>query len=315
MIVTAVRMGRLGDLVMTLPALRWLAEHTTLQVLTAPLYVGWLQDALPARVTANASELEAADAVLDLHGVAASRRALRTVPRRPGAQLIRTPKESVRRRLLLTPLPVAPRWTWPERHLLAVAELASRCGLPAPPSTGTPRLVSDVEPLPGRLGVVPGAAWATKRWPHAGALAAQWGARTGGEAIIFASAEEDALAEAVIRTSGGAARRWPEDTEDDPLRGLIRGLASCAVVVAGDTGPLHLAGALRRPLVGLYGPTPRTAGFAVWPQATLLGGADCSPCSLHGSDRCPRSHHRCLADLDVAGVLAACLEQTERRAA
>ncbi len=319
-VVTAVRLGRLGDLVMTLPALRWLTDRVALQVLTSPVYVPWLARAVPgARVASAPRELDPADAILDLHRVPASRRVLRRVPRVRGAVRAHTDKESLRRRLLLTPLPgPLPRRSWPERHLQALSDLAHRLGLPTPPSTALPRLPAEGTPRPQLLGLVPGAAWATKRWPtaHFGELAARWHARTGGTSLVFASAREDGLADEVIAASDGSATRWPEGGPEggDPLVALSAGLGSCAGVVAGDTGPLHLAGALRRPLVGLFGPTPRAAGFAVWTeQATYLGGADCSPCSMHGMDRCPRADLLCLADLLPGTVLAALLAVTGRR--
>ena len=42
---------------------------------------------------------------------------------------------------------------------------------------------------------------------------------------------------------------------DAPME-RIRGASPCAVVVSGDTGPLHLARAVGTPAVGLFGPVP-----------------------------------------------------------
>ena len=60
----------------------------------------------------------------------------------------------------------------------------------------------------------------------------------------------DAVAEAVAAASGGVA--IPVHCNMAELTSLLR---RASVVVAGDTGPLHLAAALGRPVVGLYGPT------------------------------------------------------------
>jgi ADP-heptose:LPS heptosyltransferase len=56
-------------------------------------------------------------------------------------------------------------------------------------------------------------------------------------------------------------------------------LAGAAVVVAGDTGPLHLAAALGAPTVGIYGPTdPVNTGPCGTRTAVVRLGLSCSPC-------------------------------------
>ncbi len=96
----------------------------------------------------------------------------------------------------------------------------------------------------------PGAGRADKRWPAerfrdlGGRLAAEAGARV----LVVWGPEERALAEAVA--GGRLALAPPTD-----LDALIAVLRRASVVVAGDTGPLHVAAALGVPCVGLYGPT------------------------------------------------------------
>ncbi len=61
---------------------------------------------------------------------------------------------------------------------------------------------------------------------------------------------EEALADAIVEGAGGAAT--PLTCSLAQLIALTRRIALC---IAGDTGPLHLACALGRPVVGIYGPT------------------------------------------------------------
>ena len=67
--------------------------------------------------------------------------------------------------------------------------------------------------------------------------------------LVNAGPGEEPLAEAIIEATGGAARR------SLLLAQLIALTRRVALVIAGDTGPLHLACALGRPVVGIYGPT------------------------------------------------------------
>lgn len=97
----------------------------------------------------------------------------------------------------------------------------------------------------------PGAGWGAKRWPierYAGVARAL--AHRGFRVLLNAGPGEEALAEAIRELSGGAAR--PLNASVAQLIAITRRVA---LVIAGDTGPLHLACALGRPVVGIYGPT------------------------------------------------------------
>lgn len=76
-----------------------------------------------------------------------------------------------------------------------------------------------------------------------------------------------------------------------------------AVVVSTDSGPRHMAVALDRPVVTLYGPTdPKwttTYNRTELPVAIPLA---CRPCYR---SPCPLKHHRCMHDISVDQVLAA----------
>jgi heptosyltransferase-1 len=105
--------------------------------------------------------------------------------------------------------------------------------------------------------ISPGAGWGAKRWPaeRYGAVARDL-QRQGCTVLVNAGPEEKAIAVEVVRASGGVARA-PEFT----LERLIALTRRVCLVIAGDTGPLHLACALGKPVVGIYGPTdPRRNG-------------------------------------------------------
>lgn len=96
----------------------------------------------------------------------------------------------------------------------------------------------------------PGAGWGAKRWPpERYALVARALAERGYQVYINASAEERELGEAVVAASGTARLVVCSIGE------LISLMRRASLFVGGDTGPLHLAAALLRPCVGIYGPT------------------------------------------------------------
>jgi len=146
----------------------------------------------------------------------------------------------------------------------------------------------------------PGAAWPNKRWPadRFGALAAELHAQTGLRSLITWGPSEQALAETVVSASGGTAALAPPTAIAD-LAVIMR---DAALVVSGDTGPLHIAAAMGTPLVGLYGPT--------WPERNGPWNPDDEVISRAGGCVC---HHKrqclrgapCINEIAVSEVLAA----------
>jgi heptosyltransferase-1 len=99
--------------------------------------------------------------------------------------------------------------------------------------------------------IAPGAGWGAKRWPPARYAAVAKGlAERGFRVLVNTGPGEEALAGEIVEGCGGAAAGLSASLEQ--LIALTRRIALC---VGGDTGPLHLACALERPVVGIYGPT------------------------------------------------------------
>jgi lipopolysaccharide heptosyltransferase I len=99
--------------------------------------------------------------------------------------------------------------------------------------------------------VNPGAGWGAKRWPvERFAAVARGLIGRGFRVLVNAGPGEESMADVIVKEASGAA--IPLSTSLEQLIALTRRIALC---VAGDTGPLHLACALGRPVVGIYGPT------------------------------------------------------------
>jgi heptosyltransferase I len=95
----------------------------------------------------------------------------------------------------------------------------------------------------------PGAGRPRKRWPpERFRTLARRLAETGARVLVVWGPGEDAVARTIAEP--GAVLAPPTDLDE-----LIATLRRASLVVAGDTGPLHLAAALGTPCVGIYGPT------------------------------------------------------------
>jgi len=99
--------------------------------------------------------------------------------------------------------------------------------------------------------IAPGAGWGAKRWPAEkfGELARRLDG-LGFAVLVNARRKDDELAGAVIEASGDTAQIAVCN-----VTGMIALLRRGALVVGGDSGPVHMAAALGVPVVALFGPT------------------------------------------------------------
>jgi lipopolysaccharide heptosyltransferase I len=146
----------------------------------------------------------------------------------------------------------------------------------------------------------PGAAWPNKRWPadRLGRVARALRERYGLASIALWGEGERPLADEVAATADGAAIVSPPASIAD-LVALARG---AALVVSGDTGPTHIAGAVGAPLVGIFGPTRPSRNFPWSAADVVVSRADV--CECHHLRRCRRGT-MCLMDVEVEEVLDA----------
>lgn len=139
--------------------------------------------------------------------------------------------------------------------------------------------------------IAPGAAHATKRWPYWRALAAAW---PGPVRALGGPADADR-----VREIGGV---W-----ETGFTKTITAMNGGAVLVAGDSGLLHLGAAVGLPVVGVFGPTTSADGFWCHRGEVVELPLACRPCSKYGGPTCPMGDHACMRGISVEQVLAACL--------
>ena len=86
-------------------------------------------------------------------------------------------------------------------------------------------------------------------------------------------------------------------------------LSYSAIVIANDSGLLHLAQSQKIPVVGIYGPTTRELGyFPVDTRSSVIEtSVTCRPCTHNGLNYCPKKHFKCMLDIPASLVTKAAL--------
>ena len=173
--------------------------------------------------------------------------------------------------------------------------------------------VSRVETLLAQHGVdradivimAPGTIWETKYWgSDRFAKVAGHFLSKGFAVILIGSQRERVVCEKVAALAPGAID-LAGMTALSELAALIR---RSAISITNDSGPMHLAVALDRPVVSIFGPTdPVWIGPYQHPDAVLHTDLQCSPCYLRKLKHCHHGH-ACMRSISAPAVI----ERAER---
>ena len=156
------------------------------------------------------------------------------------------------------------------------------------------------------LAVAPGARWATKRWPveRFAAVAQELARENQAAVVILGGPDEAQLARTLcdkldVPVVNGAGTL--------SLMNSAALLSRCRLLISNDSGLMHMATALRVPVVAIFGPTVQEFGFYPFQaRAEVVSESlSCRPCSTKGSRYCPRGHHACMQDIPSARVVGA----------
>lgn len=150
----------------------------------------------------------------------------------------------------------------------------------------------------------PGARWANKRWPAANfaAVAQQLAADAADLRFAVLGGRDDTEAGQAI--AAALPGRCLDLTAKTSLPEMIEWVRLGELLVTNDTGPMHVAAAMRRPVVAVFGPTsPHRTGPYGQIENVLRIDLPCSPCLK------PRCHYvkplACLQAIDVGRVVTA----------
>ncbi len=152
------------------------------------------------------------------------------------------------------------------------------------------------------LALCPGAEFGpSKRWPenYYAEVAAEK-LKQGWSVLLFGSKNDIPVCSAIQEQTEG---RCIDLTGKTSLGEAIDLLSHSTAVVTNDSGLMHIAAALNKPLVAVYGSTDPSFTPPLNHQAQVVRlGLACSPCFKR---ECPLVHHRCMRDLAPQQVLSA----------
>ena len=190
----------------------------------------------------------------------------------------------------------------------ALAE-APRADVPPPSALPRPALqvsVDRMQQVLSRVGLhmdrplvlfAPGAEFGSaKRWPvsHFAELAKIVASkRPEVQIALMGSGKDKEVCDEIVALAPGLVNLAGVTALDEAVALIGR----ADVMVSNDSGLLHIASALNRPIVAIYGPTdPNHAPpFSDIAQSLFLG-IECSPCKQR---ECPLGHHRCMRDISA----------------
>ncbi len=156
----------------------------------------------------------------------------------------------------------------------------------------------------GLVAIAPGSVWNTKRWLPERFSELCLMLSGGGIEIVLIGGKEDRELCAEIKNAAGTERVHSAAGKFSILQSaeLIR---RCDVLISNDSAPLHLAVAMRTPVIAIFGATSPAFGFAPYGERDIIverNDLDCRPCSIHGGDKCPIGTFDCMVGISAKRV-------------
>lgn len=148
-----------------------------------------------------------------------------------------------------------------------------------------------------KIALFPGSVWETKKWP----------------VNYYSELTEKLLNEGYqVNLMGGPdeAPLCQEIQAKNPKAEMLAGkmklvdsiefLKSCDLIIGNDSSPSHLGASVGTPVIAIFGPTTLGLGFRPWEDKSIVvenRSLECRPCGLHGHNKCPLGHHKCMKEI------------------
>ncbi len=155
----------------------------------------------------------------------------------------------------------------------------------------------------GYIGFVIGAKFATKKLPTSKIISI---CKKLNQAIVLLGGKEDvALANEIEKEVGSTIYNACGKYNLNQSASLIK---QANKIISHDTGLMHIAAALKKEIISVWGNTVPSLGFAPYlphPHSKIVEvkNLSCRPCSKIGYDKCPKGHFKCMMEIDEGKII------------
>jgi heptosyltransferase-2 len=162
------------------------------------------------------------------------------------------------------------------------------------------------------IAIAPGAKWPMKRWNEKKFLElSRRLVEDHGFRLVLLGGENDLGPSTRIENELG--KRCVNVTGRTSIMGSAAYIRRCELFVGNDSGLMHLAEAVGRPVVAVFGPTVEAFGYypALPLSRAIEMDLECRPCSRNGRRDCPVGTHECICGIEVDNVESAVVNLLE----
>lgn len=147
------------------------------------------------------------------------------------------------------------------------------------------------------IGICPGAKHYTKRWPKEYFIELSKKLIENGYTIhLFGGIAEKKLC-SEIKIAIPEINNFQNQND---LLETARKMKNCSLIITNDSGLMHLASAIKIPVVAIFGSTVKSFGFTPVGVKNIIienNSLNCRPCSHIGKNHCPKRHFKCMQDI------------------
>ncbi len=157
------------------------------------------------------------------------------------------------------------------------------------------------------VGIAPGASFMTKRWLTEGFIEVirHLTDQLNATVILFGNEDDRTLTSEI---AGSVRGRVHDAAGRLSLLECAALIERCSLVITNDSGLMHMATAMKKKVVAIFGSTTEELGFFPLPGSSMIvqhAGLRCRPCSHIGRHRCPEKHFKCMKEIAPERVIEA----------